>query len=90
MADVYSTYDAKARFSEVIRKVRAGRRIVVLHRGRPVAEIAPIGEQARTLAESLQRLEDEGAVVRSPAAAAERRALVRRRGALGRFLAERD
>ena len=90
MADVYSTYDAKARFSEVIRKVRAGRRIVVLHRGRPVAEIAPIDDAARTLAESLQCLEHEGAVVRSPVPASERRAMAPRPGALDRFLAERD
>ena len=31
MAQTYSTYEAKARFSETIRKVRAGQRIIISH-----------------------------------------------------------
>jgi len=35
--DTYSTYEAKSRFSEIIRKVRAGRRVIVTHHGARVA-----------------------------------------------------
>ena len=38
----YSTYEAKARFSEVLRQVRAGTTVTVTYRGEPVAEIRPI------------------------------------------------
>ena len=37
--DTYSTYQAKSRFSEIIRKVRGGRRVIVTHHGTQVAEI---------------------------------------------------
>ena len=42
MALEYSIYEAKARFSEVIRQVRDGKTVTVSHRGEPVAEIHPI------------------------------------------------
>ena len=38
----YSTYEAKARFSEVLRHVREGRTVTVSYRGEPVAEIRSI------------------------------------------------
>jgi antitoxin (DNA-binding transcriptional repressor) of toxin-antitoxin stability system len=54
VAHVYSTYEAKARFSEVIRKVRAGQRVVIAYRGAEVAEIRRLetrgGGLERTLA----------------------------------------
>ena len=34
---VYSTYEAKARFSEVLRLVRFGTPVIVTHHGKPVA-----------------------------------------------------
>ena len=39
MALSYSIYEAKARFSEVIRQVREGKTVTVSYRGEPVAEI---------------------------------------------------
>ena len=37
----YSTYEAKAKFSEIIRKVRRGQRVIISYRGEEVAEISP-------------------------------------------------
>ena len=89
MADTYSTYEAKARFSEVIRKVRGGRRVVIEYRGAPVAEILPLAGAAETLAERVAHLERAG-VVTTPARSPLAPSLMRRRGALKRFLAERE
>jgi len=47
MRDTYSLYEAKARFSAIIRLVREGRRILVTVRGEPVAEIRPLAPAAR-------------------------------------------
>jgi prevent-host-death family protein len=48
----FSTYEAKARFSELLRRVRAGRTVTVTYHGKPVAEIRPLersgGTDART------------------------------------------
>ena len=41
MTDLLSVYEAKTRFSEVIRQVREGRTITISYRGEPVAEIRP-------------------------------------------------
>lgn len=86
----YSLYEAKARFSEVIRLVRQGRTITVTYRGEPVARIQPVQGESSELEERLSRFEDAG-VLRSPetrAAPLER--VARRPGALKRFLAERE
>jgi prevent-host-death family protein len=61
----YSLYDAKARFSEVIRKVEMKRKVVITKRGRPVAEIVPFSEGDETLEEYVRRKEEEGIVERS-------------------------
>jgi prevent-host-death family protein len=87
--DTYSTYEAKARFSEIIRKVRAGRRVVVTHHGVEVAEIRPVDKLPETLAERLVALEREGRVARATGAAGAR-LIAKRPGALARFLADRE
>jgi prevent-host-death family protein len=91
MTTSYSTYQAKARFSEVIRRVRAGQRVVITHHGREVAEIRPLeGTAGRSLEERVLEMEERGLV--RPAGGKRRpwRAIARRPGALARFLAERD
>ena len=88
--DVYSTYEAKSRFSELIRKVKAGRRIVVTHHGVRVAEIRPIAAEPQSLVSRLEELEREGIVQRPATPTLSGRAVARRRGALSRFLASRD
>ena len=89
MALNYSIYEAKARFSEVIRKVREGRVVTVSYRGEPVAEIRPIGRES-TLDERLEDLERSGSLVRSAIPRQTFRPVERRPGALSRFLAERE
>ena len=58
----FSTYEAKARFSEVIRLVREGRTVHISYHGKPVAEIRPIEEKKKSLEEHLDDLERRGIV----------------------------
>ena len=91
MAIAYSVYEAKARFSEVIRLVRNGKTVTVSYRGEPVAEIRSVSPREHpTLDERLQDLERRGALVRSAVARRAFEPVARRPGALSRFLAERD
>ena len=90
MPITYSTYEAKARFSEVLRQVRAGKTITVSYRGEPVAEIRPIQTPPVTIKERLDELERCGILVRSDEPRQPLRAVERRPGALDRFLAERN
>lgn len=90
MALTYSIYEAKARFSEVIRQVREGRTVTVSYRGEPVAEIRSIRRRRKpTLEERLKDLERGGALVQSTISRQTFRPVERRPGALARFLAER-
>ncbi|MDP2957674.1 MAG: type II toxin-antitoxin system prevent-host-death family antitoxin [Longimicrobiales bacterium] len=87
--DVFSTYDAKARFSEVLRRVREGRTVTVTYQGVPVAEIRPLDRSAGTGAR-MEWLRGRGAL-----SAPERRqrklgVVARRPGALRRFLDDRN
>ena len=89
MAVIYSVYEAKARFSEVIRQVREGKNVTVSYRGEPVAEISPVERRDQaTLDGRLRDLERQGTLLRSRARH-KLRPVERRSGALARFLAER-
>jgi prevent-host-death family protein len=90
VANVYSTYEAKARFSEVMRKVRAGQRVVIAYRGEEVAEIRPLENRGGSLAKTMAQLEDQGVLGRSAKPAAPLRRLARKPGALKRFLESRE
>ncbi len=89
MSDTYSTYEAKARFSEIIRKVRSGKHVRITYRGREVAEVTPIRGDEGTLEGRMRRLEEDGRLdPQRPAPVALTR-LLRKRGALKRFLESR-
>lgn len=90
MGATYSTYEAKARFSEVLRLVRSGTPVTVTLRGEPVAEIRPVERTPLTMEERLDELERRGVLVRFRAPRKPLVAVTRREGALGRFLAERN
>jgi prevent-host-death family protein len=90
MAETYSTYEAKAKFSEVIRKVRAGQRIVIAYRGEEIAEIRPIEGRGQSLERSLMGLEDQGILSRARKPTGPLKPLARKRGALARFLESRE
>ena len=90
MNAVYSTYEAKARFSEVLRLVCSGTPVTVTRRGEPVAEIRPVEKPPLTMTERLDELERRGALVRLPASPKPLVPVARKAGALNRFLAERN
>ncbi len=86
----YSTYEAKAKFSEVIRKVRAGQRVVISYRGEEIAEIRPITGLDGGLARSIGRLEEEGVLSRPPNPVGRLEPIAKKPGALRRFLESRE
>ena len=85
----YSIYEAKARFSDVIRKVRSGKSIVITHRGKKVARIVGYSED-ESLEARLDRLEAEEVTTASRGPIGNLRKIASRPGALARFLADRD
>lgn len=90
MESVYSTYEAKAKFSELLRKVREGGRVVITFHGEPVAELRPIEKREETLDERIARLTEEGSLSPPPATKGVWKAVAYRPGALQRFLDDRD
>ena len=85
----YSTYEAKARFSEILRKVRDGQRVTISYRGEEVAEIRPIGTAADSAERRIAELEEAG-IVTAGDPDAPIVPLTRRPGALKRFLESRE
>jgi len=90
MSDTYSTYDAKAKLSEILRKVEAGQTVRIARNGRPIAEVRPITSAPQTLQERIAELTERGAIVPARTAGGGLRPIADRPGALARFLAERD
>ncbi|MDE2794892.1 MAG: type II toxin-antitoxin system prevent-host-death family antitoxin [Gemmatimonadota bacterium] len=90
MTLIYSTYDAKARFSEVLRHVREGRTVTISYRGEPVAEIHAIQTGPRSIEDRLRDLERRGVLVDTGERQGPYRAIDRRPGALARFLEDRE
>ncbi len=86
----YSTYEAKAKFSEVIRKVRAGQKVVISYRGKEIAEIRPIKGIGGGLARSIERLEEEGVLSKPQRAIGRLEPIAKTPGALTRFLESRE
>jgi prevent-host-death family protein len=90
MPKKYSTYEAKARLSEILRLVREGQTITVTYHGEPVAEIRPLDMGTRSIEARMRRLEERGVLVRGGDEPGRFATVQRRPGALQRFLAERD
>jgi prevent-host-death family protein len=88
MARPYSVHEAKAKLSEILRKVTQGRSVTISERGREIARIIPIAPE-RSLAARLEQLRREGVIVPASGSRDAIRPIVRRRGALRRFLASR-
>ena len=89
MTDTYSTYDAKARFSELLRKVRSGQTVFIQYRGEIVAELKPI-DPTDSMEEKIRRLEERGLVTRAAPGRKSFKPIADRPGALTRFLEERE
>ncbi len=88
MGKTYSTYEAKAKFGEIIRQVRAGKSVTISYRGREVAEIRPL-TPSPSLEASISRLEEEGLIIPNQGSV-DLRPLAKKRGALKRFLETRE
>jgi prevent-host-death family protein len=89
--EVYSTYEAKAQFSKILRKVMRNRRVIITRRGEPIAEIGPVTRNGEGIEDHLKRLESEGIITRNPDSPLSSIApLEKRAGALDRFLEDRD
>ncbi len=89
MTDLYSVYEAKARFSEIIRQVREGRTITISYRGEPVAEIRA-ARKSESFEARLEELRRRGILIRSEGPRRELIPGAPSPGALDRFLSERD
>lgn len=90
MGSTYSTYEAKAKLSEIIRKVREGGSVVITYRGQPVAEVRPVAAEGEDLGRRLARLEQAGVVTPPRRLGAIPQPVARREGALARFLESRE
>ncbi len=90
MARVYSTYEAKAKLSEILRAVRQGHRVGISYHGQLVAEVTPLPPAPEAFEKRLRRLEAEGVVMppRQPRTSLPR--FRRKPGALKRFIETRD
>jgi len=63
---VYSIYQAKARFSEIIRIVRRRRRVIITDRGIPVAEVVPYeAKQQESIDGRIAKLAQIGSIIPS-------------------------
>lgn len=94
MPDEVSLYEAKAQLSALVRQVRGGRRVVITVHGEPAAELRPVDPSTRrSIADRLAELEARGVVAPARRAPGVPRAFAggaKSRGALARFLAERE
>lgn len=95
MKESYSLYEAKARFSAIVRLVREGRSVTITLHGEPVAELRPYQKPDRrqTLAERVGELTARGEVTpptREPSDPEVFRVGKKRPGALQRFLDDRE
>lgn len=90
MNPVYSTYEAKAKFSEVLRLVREGTPVTISYRGDPVAEIRPLEPEATSVEEHFARLEKRGIVIPAEDPRSPLEPGPPTPGGLARFLADRN
>ena len=90
MRDTYSLYEAKAKLSAIIRRVREGSPVIVTLHGKPVVEIRSVAASEGGLGARMQHLTERGILVRDGPKRSTLRTVVRRPGALKRFLDERE
>lgn len=61
MSKAYSIYEAKARLSELLRKVKEGAEITVTERGTPIAKVIPFPTDD-SFHSRIQRLQQSGQI----------------------------
>lgn len=90
MRDTYSLYEAKARLSAIVRRVREGHTVVVTVHGEPVAEIRALEERAGGIDARIEELRRRGALAEPKDRKARIRPGRQVPGALKRFLDDRN
>jgi prevent-host-death family protein len=85
---IWPTWEAKARFSELLRLVREGQTVTVTYHGKPVAEVRPLSDQAG-IAARIERLRARGLLSVHERTGRTLRAIAPRPGGLRRFLEDR-
>ena len=90
MTETYSTYEAKAKLSEILRKVESGRTIRISRRGEPIAEIRPLRHGPAGLEQRIDELSEQGVLTQPSRDHGSLRPLAHRPGALERFLSDRN
>ena len=90
MKDTYSLYEAKAKLSAIVRRVREGHTVLVTVHGEPAVEIRPVAPVKQSMEERYAELVQRGVV--TPARSNDRSfpTLIHRPGALKRFLEDRN
>ncbi len=89
MARPYPVHEAKAKLSEILRRVKRGRSVSISERGREIAQVVPI-TRATDLATRVAELERDGLIRKGRGSIKAIAPLARRRGALARFLESRE
>ncbi|MDE3151877.1 MAG: type II toxin-antitoxin system prevent-host-death family antitoxin [Gemmatimonadota bacterium] len=90
MRRTYSLYEAKAHLSAIVRQVREGHAVIVTVHGEPAAQITPVTAPPAGLAARLEALAQRGALVEPRDPDAPLSVGPHKRGALSRFLADRN
>ena len=90
MSIVYSTFEAKSKFSKVLRLVRSGKFITISYHGKPVAEIRPIEQKMLSNDERLEKLQKRGVYIPAKSQLLPFKSSVHRTGAVKRFLEDRN
>jgi prevent-host-death family protein len=88
VSETYSTYEAKAKLSEILRKVEAGRTVVISRHGKAIAEVRPVTREV-SLEQRIEELARQGVISHAGSGRKEWKPIARRPGALRRFLADR-
>ncbi len=90
MRNTYSLYEAKAKLSAIVRKVREGQPVIVTLHGKPVVEIRSISSEGTGLDSRIEDLNERGILVRRENKSRPLKKVIRKRGALKRFLDDRE
>lgn len=96
MSKAYSIYETKAKLSELLRLVKAGKDIVVTERGEPIAKIVPFDRSPKKLAERIIEFKQKGILIDRAKSSQlswgddENAIKLNRAGALTRFLKSRE
>lgn len=87
MHDQYSIYEAKAHLSQLLRRVKAGKEVIISERGIPIAKVVPL-KAKNSFADTVDYLTSIGAII--PGVKKEIPHGVKRVGGLQRFLEDRE